>query len=146
MISRAHGLWNPKDADHDKAEVSTWTVVTEASCVRPWLTCDIVWTGSFCRGWARFRGDLRSGTINGALIKPGYFLALLRELLHVPRGLTESAEAKKVRKKIQTGMGLYQIKKKGPTLTRKMDHHVSNPRSFWFRFRGVQVHPHHWTM
>jgi hypothetical protein len=31
--------------------------------------------------------------MNGALSTPGYLLALLRELSHVPRGLTENAEA-----------------------------------------------------
>ena len=31
--------------------------------------------------------------INGAPSTPGYLMALLRELLHVPRGLTENAEA-----------------------------------------------------
>ena len=32
--------------------------------------------------------------INGAPSTPGYLLALLRELSHVPRGLTEIAQAK----------------------------------------------------
>jgi len=36
--------------------------------------------------------------MNSALSTPGYLLALLRELSHVPRGLTENAEAKQVRK------------------------------------------------
>ena len=36
--------------------------------------------------------------INGAPSTLGYLLALLRELWHVPRGLTEIAEAKQVRK------------------------------------------------
>jgi len=35
--------------------------------------------------------------INGAPLTPGYLLALLQELLHVLRGLTEIAEAKQVR-------------------------------------------------
>ena len=48
------------------------------------------------------RGDRRSGTINCALSTPGYLLALLRELSHVPRGLTENAEAKQVRKTNRT--------------------------------------------
>jgi len=55
------------------------------------------------------RGDWRSGTINGALLTPGYLLALLRELSHVPRGPTEIA--KQVRKMNRTGI-LYQIKKR----------------------------------
>jgi len=55
---------------------------------------------------------------------PGYLLALLRELSHVPRGLTEIAEAKQVRKKNQSGI-LYQIQKKGL----KVDPHVSNLKS-----------------
>ena len=41
---------------------------------------------------------------------PGYLLALLRELAHVPRGLTENAEAKQVRKTNRTDI-LYQIGK-----------------------------------
>ena len=54
--------------------------------------------------------DRRSGTINGALSTPGYLLALLRELSHVPRGLAENAEAKEVRKTNRTDI-LYQIGK-----------------------------------
>jgi len=50
------------------------------------------------------------GTINGALSTPGYLLALLRELSHVPRGLTENAEAKQVRKTNRTDI-LYQTGK-----------------------------------
>jgi len=42
---------------------------------------------------------------------PGYLLALLRELSHVPRGLAEIAEAKQVRKTNQSGI-LYQINKR----------------------------------
>ena len=57
-----------------------------------------------------FRGDRRSGTINGALSTLGYLLSLLRELSHVPRGLTEDAEAKQVRKTNRTDI-LYQIGK-----------------------------------
>jgi len=48
--------------------------------------------------------------MNGALSTPGYLLALLRELSHVPRGLTENAVAKQVRKTTQTDI-LYQIGK-----------------------------------
>jgi len=36
--------------------------------------------------------------INGAPSTPGNLLALLQELSHVPRGLTEIADAKQVRK------------------------------------------------
>jgi len=50
---------------------------------------------------------------NGAPSTPGYLLALLRELSHVPRGLTENAETKQVRKTNQSGI-LYQFKKRGP--------------------------------
>jgi len=32
-----------------------------------------------------------------ALLTPGYLLALLRELSHVPRGLTEIAKAKQIK-------------------------------------------------
>jgi len=62
--------------------------------------------------------------MNGAPSTPGYLLARLRELSHVPRGLTEIAEAKQVRKTNQTGT-LYQSKKRG----QKVDPHVSNLRS-----------------
>ena len=62
--------------------------------------------------------------INGAPLTPGYLLALLRELSHVPRGLTENAETKQVRKTNQSGI-LYQFKKRGP----KVDPQVSNLRS-----------------
>ena len=48
--------------------------------------------------------------INGAPSTPGYLLARLRELAHVPRGLTEIAEAKQIRKTNQSGI-LYQFKK-----------------------------------
>ena len=54
--------------------------------------------------------DRRLGTKNGALSTPGYLLALLRELSHVPRGLTKNAEAKNVRKTNQKDI-LYQIGK-----------------------------------
>ena len=50
------------------------------------------------------------GTINSALSTPGYLLAILRELSHVPRGLTENAEAKQVQKTNLTDI-LYQIGK-----------------------------------
>jgi len=115
--------------ERDKVEVSTWS----GGCVRPWLTRDIVKESSFRRGWARFRRDWRSGTINGALSTPVYHLALLRDLSHVLRVL-EIAEAKQVRKTNQTGI-LYQIKKKGP----KIHPHVSNAGSCWFRFRGILI-------
>jgi len=37
--------------------------------------------------------------MNSALLTPGYLLALLRERLpHVPRGITEIAQAKQVQK------------------------------------------------
>jgi len=49
--------------------------------------------------------------LNGAPSTPGYLLALLRELSHVPRGLTEIAKAKQVQKTIQTDI-LYQFKKR----------------------------------
>jgi len=62
--------------------------------------------------------------MNGAPSTPGYLLALLRELSHVPRGLTEIAQATQVCKTNQTST-LYQFKKRGP----KVDPHVSNLRS-----------------
>jgi len=46
----------------------------------------------------------------GALSTPGYLLALLRELSHVPRGLTENVQAKQARKTNRTYI-LYQIGK-----------------------------------
>jgi len=67
-------------------------------------------------------GDQRSGTINGALSTPGYLLALLRELAHVPRGLTENAEAKQVRKNEPNRYFVPRSGKNGP----KIDPHVSN--------------------
>jgi len=42
-----------------KAKQSTRSDGTGACCIRLWLTRDIVWTRSFRRGWARFRGDRR---------------------------------------------------------------------------------------
>jgi len=42
--------------------------------------------------------------INDAPSTPSYLLALLQELLHIPRGLTEIAEAKQVRKTNQSGI------------------------------------------
>ena len=49
--------------------------------------------------------------LNGAPSTLGYLLALLRDLSHVPRDLTEIAEAKQVRKTNQSGI-LYQFKKR----------------------------------
>jgi len=49
--------------------------------------------------------------INGAPSTPGYLLALLRELSHVARDLTEIAEAKQVRKTNLSSI-LYQFKKR----------------------------------
>jgi len=57
------------------------------------------------------------------LSTPSYLLALLQEILHIPRALAEIAEA--VRKIKRTGTP-YQIKKKKG---QKIDPHVSNPRS-----------------
>ena len=48
----------------------------------------------------------------GNISTPVYLVALLWELSHVPRGLTENAEAKQVRKTNRTDI-LYQIEKKG---------------------------------
>ena len=70
-----------------KTRQRTRSSVTGARCVRPWLTRDIVQTGSFRRWWAMWRGNWRSGTINSALSTPGYLLALLRELSQCPRAL-----------------------------------------------------------
>jgi len=61
-----------------KTRQSTRICGSGTSCVRPWSTRHIVWTGLFRRGWAKFRGNQRSGTINSALLTPGYLLALLR--------------------------------------------------------------------
>jgi len=112
-----------KQQERYKAEVSTSWGGTGASCVGPWLTCDNVKTWSFLRGWARCRGDWRSGTINSALSTPSYLLVLMRELSHVPRGLTEIAEAKQVRKNEPTWY-FAPDQKKGL----KIDPHVWNLR------------------
>ena len=40
-----------------------------AGWVRLWLTRDVVYTGLFRRGWARFGGGQRSRTINGARLR-----------------------------------------------------------------------------
>ena len=76
--------------------------------------------------------------INGAPSTPSYLLALalLRELSHVPRGLTEIAEAKHVQKN-EPKWCFVPVQKKGP----KVDPHVSNLKSRLFLFRGVHVHP-----
>jgi len=56
------------------------------------IVCHQIWE------WARFGDDQRSGTLNGALSKLGYLLALLLELLQCPRALTEITMPKQVRK------------------------------------------------
>ena len=58
--------------------------------------------------WYHLKKRVGKLIINGALSTPGYLLALLRELSHVPRGLTENAEAKQVRRTNRTDI-LYQI-------------------------------------
>ena len=83
-----------------------------------------------------FRGDQRSGTLNGALSTPGYLLALLRELSQCPQALTEIIMPKQVRK-TNLDMFLVPFQKKGW----KIDHHVSNLKARGFLFQGVQVHP-----
>jgi len=115
----------------EKTRQSTRKGGTGASCVRPWLTRDIVWTGLFWRGQARFRGDQRSGTLNSALSTPGYLLALLRELSQCPRAFTEIIMPKQVRK---TNLDIFLVpfQKKGW----KINHHVSNLRT-----RGFPFHP-----
>jgi len=113
-----------KQKERDKAEVSMWRGITGTSCVRPWLTRAIVLTGSFRRVWARFRGDRRSGTINGTRLTPGYLLALLQELLFVLRGLEEIFEPKQVRK-TNLARFLYQIQKKSPKIGPHVEHKIS---------------------
>ena len=83
-----------------------------------------------------FRGDQRSGTLNGALLTYGYLLALLRELSQFPRALTEIIMPKQVRK-TNLDMFLVPFQKKGW----KIDHHVSNLKTRCFLFQGIQVHP-----
>jgi len=46
----------------------------------PWLSRTVVYTCSFWRRSARFRGDQRSRTLNGALLTLGELLVLLRKL------------------------------------------------------------------
>ena len=61
--------------------------------------------------------------INGAPSTPGYLLALLRELSHVPRGLTEIAD--EAGTKNEPMWYFVPIQKKGW----KIDPHVSNLKS-----------------
>jgi len=56
-----------------KAGQSTRSGVTGARCVRPWLTRDIVWSGSFRRGWAWFPGDRRLCTSTARPRHPAIF-------------------------------------------------------------------------
>ena len=72
----------------EKTRQSTRSGGTGAGFVRPRFIREFVWTGSFRRGRARFRGDQKSRTTNGALLTPSYLLALLRELSQCPRALT----------------------------------------------------------
>jgi len=65
---------------------STRSGVRGARCVRPWLTRENVWTGSFRRERARFRGDRRLPYMNGPPSTPGYLLALLRNSFAVSAG------------------------------------------------------------
>jgi len=90
--------------ERDKAEVSTSRGGTGARCIRPWLT-----RGSVSDPVVPERMSLVSKRsevvhINGAPSTPGYLLALLWELSQAPRGLTENAEAKQVRKPNQSGI------------------------------------------
>jgi len=62
-------------------------------------------------GMSQVSRRLEVGNHNSALLTPGYLLALLRELSHVPRGLTEIAQAKQLRKTNQTSI-LYPIAKR----------------------------------
>jgi len=74
-----------------------------------WLTRDIFKTGSF--RMSQVVRQLRSGTINDALLTLGYLLALLRELLQCLRALTEITKPRQVRKMNLTRI-LYQFKKR----------------------------------
>ena len=62
--------------------------------------------------------------IHGAPLTPGYLLALLRELSHVPRGLTEIARGEAGTKN-EPNWYLVPDQKKGP----KIDPHVSNKKT-----------------
>jgi len=95
----------------EKTRQITISGVTGASCVRPWLTRGIGQTGSLQRRWARFRGDQRSDTINGALLTPSYLLAFLREHSQCTRALIWITVPKQVRKTNLT-RSLYQFKKR----------------------------------
>jgi len=61
-------------------------------------------------GMSRVSKRLEVVYINGAPSAPGYLQALLRELSHVPRVLTQIAKAKQERKTNQSGIS-YQFKK-----------------------------------
>jgi len=61
----------------------------------------------------------------GALSAPGYLLALLRELWHVPWGLTDNARRGEVCTKNGSNTFFVPDRKKGP----EIDPQVSNPRS-----------------
>jgi len=100
------------------------------------ILSSLVYSGGDERGFETIWDREISISINGALATPGYLLALLREFWHAPGGFTEIAHAKQVRRTNWTGI-LYWIKNKGP----QIDSHILNTRSFWFLFRGVQVHP-----
>jgi len=115
---------------------STISGCTGASCVKPWLTCDSVQTASFWKGWARFRGDRRSGTIiNSALLTPGYSLALLQELSQCPRALTSITMLEQVRR-MNLACFLYQFKKRFENWSPPFESMIT-----LISFSRVQVHP-----
>jgi len=60
------------------ARQSTRSGVTGARCLRLWLTRDIVWTGSFRRGWARCQDDRRLRTWTVRPQHPTIFLHFCR--------------------------------------------------------------------
>ena len=62
--------------------------------------------------------------INGVPSTPGYLLALLRELSHVPRVVTEIAKAKQERKTNQTGIS-YQFKKGSESRSSRLEPKIS---------------------
>ena len=91
--------------ERDKAEVSTSTGGTGARCVRPWLTSDIVCLDTVVpERTSQVSKRSEVVCINGAPSTPGYLLALLWKLSHVPRGLTEIVEAKQPPKTNQSGI------------------------------------------
>jgi len=99
---------------------NTSSGVTGASCVRPWLTRTIVWTGSFRREWARFRGDRRLGTYTARPQHPAIFWHFCGNFRSV-RGPLHKLPCRSMYEKRPRNV-FVPVEKKGA----KIDPHVSN--------------------